>query len=121
MHAAPLALLARGILCNWLVCLSLWMSARTNSDTTKCIVIFWCLFAFIAAGFEHSVANMTLFSLTLFAAHPDTITVGGMFYNLLWVSLGNIVAGALFVAGGYALANGKAEAARIAPVAVAAE
>jgi nitrite transporter NirC len=122
MHAAPLALLARGILCNWLVCLSLWMSARTNSDTTKCIVIFWCLFAFIAAGFEHSVANMTLFSLTLFAAHPDTITVGGMFYNLLWVSLGNIIAGALFVAGGYALANGKAaEAARGAPVAVAAE
>jgi nitrite transporter NirC len=122
MHAAPLALLARGILCNWLVCLALWMSARTKSDATKCIVIFWCLFAFIACGFEHSVANMTLFSLTLFAAHPDTITVSGMFYNLLWVTLGNIIAGALFVAGGYGLASGRAaEAARIAPVAVAAE
>jgi nitrite transporter NirC len=85
-------------------------------------VIFWCLFAFIACGFEHSVANMTLFSLTLFAPHPDTITVGGMFYNLLWVSLGNIIAGALFMAAGYGLASGKAaQGARVAPMAVAAE
>jgi nitrite transporter NirC len=122
MHAAPLALLARGILCNWLVCLAIWMSARTKSDTAKCILIFWCLFAFIASGFEHSVANMTLFSLTLFTTHPDTITVGGMFYNLLWVSLGNIIAGALFVAAGYGIASGRAaEDARIAPIAVAAE
>lgn len=122
MHAAPLALLARGILCNWLVCLALWMSARTRSDATKCIVIFWCLFAFIASGFEHSVANMTLFSIVLFAPHPETITVGGMFYNLLWVSLGNIISGALFVAGAYGIASGKAvQDVRIAPVAVAAE
>jgi nitrite transporter NirC len=122
MHAAPMALLARGILCNWLVCLALWMSARTQSDTTKCIVIFWCLFAFIASGFEHSVANMTLFSLTLFAPHPDTITVGGMFANLLWVSLGNIIAGALFVAAGYGLASGRAQPdVRAAAIAVAAE
>jgi nitrite transporter NirC len=122
MHAAPLALLARGILCNWLVCLALWMSARTKSDTTKCIVIFWCLFAFIASGFEHSVANMTLFAIALLAPHPDTISLGGMFYNLLWVSLGNIIAGALFMAAGYGLASGKASSSFGAnPVAVPAE
>jgi nitrite transporter NirC len=122
MHAAPLALLARGILCNWLVCLAVWMCARTKSDTTKCIVIFWCLFAFIASGFEHSVANMTLFALALLAPHPDTISLGGMFYNLLWVSLGNIIAGALFMAAGYGLASGKASASLGAnPAAVPAE
>jgi nitrite transporter NirC len=122
MHAAPLALLMRGILCNWLVCLALWMSARTKSDAAKCILIFWCLFAFIATGFEHSVANMTLFSVALLGAHPDTVTVGGMFYNLLWVTLGNVIAGALFMAGGYGLANGKASAGLAsAPVAVPAE
>jgi nitrite transporter NirC len=122
MHAAPMALLARGILCNWLVCLALWMSARTKSDAAKCIIIFWCLFAFIASGFEHSVANMTLFSVALLGAHPDTVTMGGMFYNLLWVTLGNIISGALFVAAGYAMASGKpAQDARIVPVAVAAE
>jgi nitrite transporter NirC len=122
MHAAPVALLARGILCNWLVCLAIWMSARTKSDTTKCIVIFWCLFAFIASGFEHSIANMTLFSVALLGAHPDTVTLGGMFYNLLWVTVGNVIAGALFVAGGYGLASGKASAAiASSPHAVAAE
>lgn len=122
MHAAPVALLARGILCNWLVCLALWMSARTKSDAAKCILIFWCLFAFIASGFEHSVANMTLFSIALLGHHPDTVTLGGMFYNLLWVTLGNIVSGALFVAGAYALANGKrAETVHLAPAAVPAE
>ncbi len=98
------------------------MSARTKSDTAKCIVIFWCLFAFIASGFEHSVANMTLFSIVLFAPHPDTITMGGMFYNLGWVTLGNIISGALFVAGAYAVANDKVgEDVRSGAIAVAAE
>jgi len=36
-----------------------------TSDAAKCIVIFWCLYAFIASGFEHSVANMTLFGIAL--------------------------------------------------------
>jgi nitrite transporter NirC len=107
MHAAPLALVAKGILCNWLVCLALWTSARTTNDAAKLILIFWCLFAFIASGFEHSVANMTLFAIALFGNHPDTITIGGMFYNLLWVSIGNIIAGVVFVAFGYFLANGR--------------
>ncbi len=122
MSAAPLALVAKGILCNWLVCLALWMSARTTNDVAKLIVMFWCLFAFIASGFEHSVANMTLFAVALLGNHPDTITVGGMFYNLLWVSIGNIIAGAGFVACAYWLANGRAAApAAAASVRVAAE
>jgi nitrite transporter NirC len=107
MSAAPLALFARGILCNWLVCLALWMAARTQSDGAKLVLIFWCLFAFVAAGFEHSVANMTLFAIALLGNHPATITLGGMFYNLLWVSLGNIVGGALFMGVAYVLASGK--------------
>jgi nitrite transporter len=58
MNAPAVALIARGALCNWLVCLALWTSARASSDAAKCILIWWCLFAFIAAGFEHSVANI---------------------------------------------------------------
>src|SRR3990172_7691266 len=65
MSAPAIELLARAILCNWLVTLALWMSARTQNDVAKAIVIFWALFAFIASGFEHSVANMTLFSIAL--------------------------------------------------------
>jgi nitrite transporter NirC len=123
MHAAPIALLARGILCNWLVCLALWMSARTKSDGAKCLLIFWCLFAFIASGFEHSVANMTLFAIALFGQHPDTVSIGGMFYNLLWVTIGNIFAGTIFMAAAYWVASGKTARAAVStnPVAMPAE
>ncbi|HKW52183.1 MAG TPA: nitrite transporter NirC [Stellaceae bacterium] len=101
MSAPPLALFARAILCNWLVCLALWMAARMTSEAAKCIAIFWCLFAFIGSGFEHSVANMTLFSIALLSEHPDTISLTGMAHNLLWVTLGNMVSGALIMGVGY--------------------
>jgi len=105
MNSSIPALLARATLCNWLVCLALWMSARTTSDSTKAIAIFWCLFAFIASGFEHSVANMTLLSIALLGDHPDTVSIGGMAHNLLWVTIGNIFGGSLFMGYGYHLAT----------------
>ena len=75
MGASATALIARGALCNWLVCLALWTSARATSDAAKCILIWWCLFAFIAAGFEHSIANMTIFSIALLGAHPASVSL----------------------------------------------
>lgn len=95
------ALIAKGILCNWLVCLALWTSARVTSDTAKCILIFWCLFAFIAAAFEHSVANMTVFSLALLWPHGAGISIRGAAWNLLWVTLGNLLSGTLFLGWAY--------------------
>jgi nitrite transporter NirC len=101
MNATPVALVARGLLCNWLVCLAVWMSVRMTSDAAKCIGIWWCLFAFIACGFDHSVANMTLLTLALLGNHPDTVSLGGMAYNLFWVTLGNTISGAVFMGGAY--------------------
>ena len=101
MNAPAGALVARAILCNWLVCLALWMSARVDSDIARCAVIFWCLLAFIASGFEHSVANMTLLGLALAGNHPDTVSVAGFGWNLAWVTLGNVIGGAIFVGGAY--------------------
>ena len=101
MNASVVQLLARAMLCNWLVCLALWMAARTNNDTAKCIVIFWCLFGFIASGFEHSVANMTLFSIALLGEHSEAVSLYGAGYNLFWVTIGNLLSGSLFMAGGY--------------------
>jgi nitrite transporter NirC len=49
-----------------LVCLAIWTSARTQNDAAKLLLIFWCLFAFIGSGFEHSIANMTLLAIPLF-------------------------------------------------------
>ena len=107
MNAPVIELLARAVLCNWLVCLALWMSLRTQNDVAKAIVIFWTLFAFIASGFEHSVANMTLFSIALLGKHPSTVSLWGMGYNLLWVTLGNLISGTLFMAVGYWLYSGE--------------
>ena len=105
MSAPAGELFARAVLCNWLVCLALWMSARTSSDAARLGVIFWCLFAFIASGYEHSVANMTLFSIALLGEHPDAINLAGMAHNLLWVTLGNALAGSVFMAAGYWFAS----------------
>ena len=106
MNASIIELLARSILCNWLVTLALWMSGRATSDAGKAIAIFWCLYAFIASGFEHSVANMTLFTISLLGNHPASVSVAGMAYNLLWVTLGNLLSGSLFMGVGYWLYSG---------------
>ena len=103
----PLALLAKGLLCNWLVCLALWMSAKVDSDVAKGMVIFWCLLAFIGSSYEHSVANMTLFSLAVMGSWVDMGFLSGAFYNLFFVSLGNILGGFLMVCCMYWIYDGR--------------
>ncbi|WP_218937225.1 formate/nitrite transporter family protein [Bacillus sp. AFS055030] len=101
MNAPFLELLVRGILCNILVCLAVWCSFKLKSETGKLIMIFWCLFAFITSGFEHSIANMTLLSISLLIKHPETVTLAGMVSNLVPVTIGNIIGGSLFVGAAY--------------------
>ena len=60
-------LFIRGILCNWLICLAVWMGGRTSNDTAKILLIFWCLFAFIGTGFEHSIANQSFLRTASFS------------------------------------------------------
>lgn len=105
MGAGAVALFARGILCNFLVCLAVWCAGKATSDAGKLIMIFWCLFAFITTGFEHSIANMTLFTVALLQPVHEAVSVGGFFYNLVIVTFGNIVGGALFVALPYYIAG----------------
>ena len=112
--APALVLFAKGILCNWLVCLAIWMCQRVEG-AAKFIAIWWCLLAFIASGYEHSIANMTLFALSWFGAHTPEYTLSGIGYNLLWVTLGNTVSGVLFMGLGYWYATPRVQR----PVAVA--
>jgi nitrite transporter NirC len=95
------------------------MSSRVDSDTARCIVIFWCLLAFIACGFEHSVANMTLLSLGVIAHGFESGAVIAALYNLVIVTAGNFVGGAVMVGGLYWLA-GSAGLERTSKVTVAA-
>jgi len=91
-------LFARAILCNMLVCLALWMAARASSDGAKLALLWWPLLAFIVAGFEHCVANMTIF--TLGVATGDA-TWADLARNLAFTVPGNVVGGALLVGGAY--------------------
>ncbi len=98
MSAPAVELFLRGILCNALVCLAVWMGMRTKDETARLVLIFWCLFAFIGAGFEHSIANMTLLGIGLFLPHdPALVSFAGFARNLTLVTAGNIVGGALLI------------------------
>ncbi len=92
----------RGILCNLIVCLAVWIPMNIKGDGAKILVMMLLVFGFVASGFEHSVANMVTFSLALTAPHPETITLAGAIYNLIPVTLGNIIGGGFFVGGVYA-------------------
>lgn len=84
----------RAVLCNFLVCLALWMAVRTANDAAKLVCLWWALFAFIAAGFEHSIANMTALGLAAFTGAGDW---GMLLRNLTWTVPGNIVGGGVLV------------------------
>jgi len=98
-------LFLRGVLCNWLVCLAVWTASRTTSEAAKILLIFWCLFAFIGSGFEHSIANQSLLGLALFLPHEAGVSWAGFAWNQTWVLLGNVVGGGIFVGALYWMAS----------------
>ena len=96
--AAGPQLFWRAVLCNMLVCLALWMAARATSDGAKLAVLWWALLAFIASGFEHSIANATLFALGIFDGAADWSMLAR---NLAITVPGNVVGGGLLVGVAY--------------------
>lgn len=94
-------LLLRGILCNWLVCLAVWMAARTTNEAAKIMLIFWCLFAFVGSGFEHSIANQSILGIALFLPHGDAISWSGFVWNQVFVIVGNLIGGGIMVGAAY--------------------
>ena len=87
----------RGVLCNALVCLAVWQSVAARRVAGKILAIVLPIAAFVALGFEHSVANMYLIPMGMLAAGQG-IDAGAVVTNLVPVTLGNIVGGAVFVA-----------------------
>ena len=87
----------RGILCNILVCLAVWLSYAAHHVAGKFLVIILPLAAFVALGFEHSVANMYFIPVAMLAG-VESVNMSGFFANLIPVTLGNIVGGGVFVA-----------------------
>jgi formate/nitrite transporter len=107
----------RGVGCNWLVCLAVWLAVAGKDAVSKIFGVYFPIMAFVASGFEHSVANMYFVPMGLFlksnaavaaaagpaALAPGLTWLGFLTANLLPVTLGNVVGGGLFVAGAYYL------------------
>ena len=91
-------LFIRAIFCNILVCLAVWSATRAKSESGKLIMVFWCIYPFVAMGFEHSVANMSTLTMGLLNPAGHAITLSGYFYNLFFVTIGNMIGGIVFVA-----------------------
>jgi len=100
----------KGILCNVLVCAAVWLAYAGRSVTDKIVAVILPVSAFIAAGFEHCVANMYFLPLAWLLVQTghapanfdaSLITLSGIVHNLVPVTLGNIVGGAGFVGAFY--------------------
>ena len=103
---------ARGIGCNWLVCLAVWIAVASKDITGKILGIYFPIMAFVASGFEHCVANMYFIPMgLLLKVNADVVAISGLagklgnltlqgFFvnNLIPVTLGNIIGGSLCVA-----------------------
>lgn len=94
----------RGVLCNILVCMAVWMTLAGKTVTDKIIAIIFPITGFVAAGFEHSVANMYFYPVTLLIQYfavvetgSNLITVYDFMKNLLLVISGNLIGGGVFV------------------------
>ena len=109
--------IALGVLCNTLVCLAVWMTFSARSTIDKIAAIIFPIAGFVAAGFEHSIANMYFIPIGLMIksyagndfwqaiaktpADYTSLTWGGFVNNLIPVTIGNIIGGAVFVAAIY--------------------
>jgi formate/nitrite transporter len=99
----------RGIGCNWLVCLAVWMMLSARDVSGKIWAAFFPIMAFVATGFEHCVANMYFIPMGIFLKGTDVVTKAGLnlanltwggfiFRNIIPVTIGNIIGGSVFVA-----------------------
>jgi formate transporter len=89
-------LLLKGIGCNWLVCLGVWLAVSADDVAGKVLGIWFPIMAFVAIGFEHSVANMYFIPAGIF--YGASVTWGQFFLNnLVPVTIGNVIGGTVFV------------------------
>jgi formate/nitrite transporter len=96
----------RGILCNWLVCMAVYMASGCSTMIGKMTAVWFPISAFVALGLDHSVANM--FIIPLGIMRGAEISIAQMFTkSLIPVTLGNIVGGAIMCMGPYGTSFGK--------------
>lgn len=100
---------ARGILCNALVCLAVWLAIGARSVTDKVLAILFPITAFVALGLEHSIANWFFLPYGIALDTQGAISLTGVARNLIAVTAGNLVGGTLLVAAVYWIAYLRSE------------
>ena len=95
LNCSASALVFKGMMCNFMVCTGVYGGMKLKSEAGKCLAIIPVITTFVLSGFEHSVANMATFSLYAFLV-PDA-DVMGCVWNMAWVTLGNILGGAVLL------------------------
>jgi formate transporter len=103
----------RGVLCNALVCLAVWLAIGARSVTDKILAILFPITAFVAIGLEHSIANWFFLPFGLAVDANGTVSVAGIARNIAAVTAGNVAGGTLLVAGVYWLAYLRGERMRV--------
>jgi formate transporter len=93
--------LARGILCNALVCLAVWLTYSARTTTDRILAVVPPITAFVAAGFEHSIANMYFIPIGIFEGGAGAPSWGSFATSLVPVTIGNVIGGAVLVAAVY--------------------
>ncbi|WP_341677814.1 formate/nitrite transporter family protein [Niveibacterium sp. SC-1] len=99
VHQSAQAIFFKGILANWVVCLAIWVGLNLKEEMAKLTSTILVVFIFLYLGFEHSIANMGTFAMSLAAG--GQISLGEALYNLIFSTLGNIVGGAVLVGFAY--------------------
>ena len=100
LHETPWQVFLRGVGCNWLVCLAVWMSLAAQSVAGKILAIFFPVMAFVAMGFDHVVANMFFIPAGIWAEVPG-IGWDDALWNWLLAGAGNLVGAVVFVGTSY--------------------
>ena len=93
----PSQAFVRGILCNALVCLAVWLCFAARDVASKILAIIFPVSAFVALGFEHCIANMYFIPLGILIGDGE-ISISEFLMNIIPVTAGNIIGGSIFVA-----------------------
>lgn len=90
----------RAVMCNFIVCMAVLLCYRTDNDATKIMLIIMCIFTFVVVGFEHSIANMSVYSIAILSGSINSITITEAVIALLIATFGNLVSGGILLGGG---------------------
>lgn len=95
--APTMQLFFRGILCNSIVCLAFFLPMSMKGDGPKMFAMMLFVFCFFISGYEHSIANMCTFAISMVLDQPESVTFSGVIHNLIPVTIGNLIGGGIMM------------------------